>query len=126
MDSRIFGYLLNNNILFEINSKKLVQYQLKNQKQPFSFKVIALGETQSRLLIFFLENRKSGLIDKDTIMKNVWDKFSLSSSSQRLWQTVNELRKTLSYFGLEDDFIRNIHGSGYVIDKSKVLALFSR
>ena len=126
MDSRLFGYLINNNILFEINGKKLIQYEMGCQKQPFCFKVVVLGETQTRLLIFFLENRKSGLVDKNAIMENVWDKFGLSSSSQRLWQTINELRKTLSYFGIDDDFIRNVHGSGYVVDKSKVLSLFSR
>lgn len=126
MDSVIFGYLIDKNILFEINEKKLIQYQIETQTQPFFFKVIALNETQSRLLAYFIENRKVDLIDKDVILKNVWEDFSLSSSNQRLWQTVNDLKKKLSYFGLEDGFIRNIHGSGYIIDNSKVLELFSR
>lgn len=124
MDDRVFGYLLNNDVLFEVKGRKLIQYQVENLKQPFYFKVITLGETQSRLLIYFLENRKADLIDKDEVMENVWDKFCLSSSSQRLWQSVNDLRKTLSHFGLEEDFIKNIHGSGYMIDKNKISALF--
>ncbi|MEB6622474.1 winged helix-turn-helix domain-containing protein [Enterobacter roggenkampii] len=126
MDSRIFGYLLNKNILFDVNGRKLIQYQVDKPKQPFSFKVIALSETQGRLFSFLLENRKSDLIDKNDIMKNVWDKFSLSSSSQRLWQTVNDLRKTLEHFGLPGEFITNIHGAGYIVDKTKVIPLYSR
>ncbi|EAO4398012.1 hypothetical protein E5475_23470 [Salmonella enterica] len=125
MDS-IFGYMLDRNILFELSARKLIQYQIENHKQQFCFKVIALNETQSRLLAFLLENKDVDLIDKDLILKNVWDNFSLSSSNQRLWQTINDLRKMLSFFGLENDFIRNIHGAGYIIDNSKVLALFSR
>jgi len=126
MDSIIFGYLLNENILFEVASRKLVQYKSENTKQPFCFKVTVLNETQSRLLIFLLENSQIGIIDKDDVMKNVWDNFSLSSSSQRLWQTVNDVRKILSCFDLSDDFIKNIHGSGYVIDNTKVAVLYMR
>ncbi|HBQ2432084.1 TPA: helix-turn-helix domain-containing protein [Klebsiella aerogenes] len=126
MDSRIFGYLINKDILFEVNGRKIIQYQMDNYKQPFCFKVITLNETQCRLLAFLLENRKKSLIDKDDVMKNVWDNYNLSSSSQRLWQTVNDLRKTLDYFGIPGCFITNVHGSGYTIDKNNVLSLFSR
>ncbi|WP_258557400.1 winged helix-turn-helix domain-containing protein [Serratia fonticola] len=85
-----------------------------------SFKVVSLNETQSRLLTCLLTNRTSAVIYKDDIMKSVWDEFNLSSSNQRLWQTVNELRKKLSFIGLPDDFIANVHGMGYSVNNSKI------
>ncbi|MGM0513275.1 MAG: winged helix-turn-helix domain-containing protein [Pseudomonadota bacterium] len=88
-----------------------------------SFKVVSLNETQSRLLTCLLMNRTSAVIYKDDIMKSVWDEFNLSSSNQRLWQTVNELRKKLSFIGLPDDFIENIHGMGYAVNNSKIGSL---
>lgn len=79
---------------------------------------------QSRLLSFLLKNRKNEIINKDSIMKNVWDEFGLSSSNQRLWQEIKKLRKKLSAIGLCDDFILNVHGIGYSIDDKRVESLF--
>ncbi|WP_404413226.1 transcriptional regulator [Serratia aquatilis] len=87
------------------------------------FKIVSLNEIQSRLLTFLLLNRKENVINKDDILKSVWDEFSLSSSNQRLWQTINELRKKLSSIGLPADFIENVHGVGYSVCNSKVHSL---
>ncbi|ERK13392.1 hypothetical protein L580_4055 [Serratia fonticola AU-P3(3)] len=57
-------------------------------------------------------------------MKNVWEEINLSSSSQRLWHAINELRKKLASFGLPEDFIANVHGIGYSVDNQRVSSLF--
>ncbi len=123
MENRLYGFLLNDNVLFNIATRRLVHYAEELSEHNMSFKVVSLNETQSRLLTYLLMNRTSAVIYKDDIMKSVWDEFNLSSSNQRLWQTVNELRKKLSFIGLPDDFIANIHGMGYAVNNSKIGSL---
>ncbi|PVZ80246.1 hypothetical protein C9426_33190 [Serratia sp. S1B] len=119
-----YGFLLNGNVLFNISNRKLILYQEEGSELPFSIKIVSLNDTQSRLLSFLLHNRMDEIIDKDAIMKSVWDDFSLSSSSQRLWQSINDLRKKLSTVGIAEDIIINVHGIGYRIDESKVSSLY--
>lgn len=124
MERRIYGFLLDGKIIFDIGNKKIIQYSFDESESPMFFKVVSLNETQSRLLRYLLLNRHNTVIDKTDIMQRVWDANSLASSNQRLWQSINSLRKKLSYLGLEDEFISNVHGTGYSVDKEKVLALF--
>lgn len=100
MDNSLYGFLLNDDVLFNIATRRLVHYTEEVSEHFMSFKAVSLSETQSRLLTCLLTNRSSAVIYKDDIMTSVWDAFSLSSSNQRLWQTVNELRKKLSFIGL--------------------------
>lgn len=123
MSCETYGFLINDNVLFNISNRKLILYQEEGSELPFSIKIVSLNDTQSRLLSFLLHNRVDEIIDKDTIMKSVWDDYGLSSSSQRLWQSINDLRKKLSTVGITEDIIVNIHGSGYKVDESKVLLL---
>lgn len=123
MDNRLYGFLLNDSVLFNIATRRLVHYTDEHAEHTMSFKAVSLSETQSRLLTCLLENRANAVIYKHDIMKRVWDELSLSSSSQRLWQTVNELRKKLSFIGLPDDFITNVHGMGYAVNNSKIGSL---
>ncbi|EOY8407217.1 winged helix-turn-helix domain-containing protein [Enterobacter hormaechei] len=124
MDRGIYGYLLDEKILFDIAKKKIIHYSCDDGDGPIFFQVVSLNETQTRLLRFLLNNRNKDVICRTDIMKEVWDEFSLSSSSQRLWQSMNDLRKKLSSAGLPDDFITNIYGHGYSVDQSKILSLF--
>ena len=57
-------------------------------------------------------------------MRCVWDNENYSSSNQRLWQTMNDVRKKLSYIGMPETFIKNIYGNGYRIDDSIIMPLF--
>ncbi|VTR42672.1 Transcriptional regulatory protein, C terminal [Serratia fonticola] len=77
---------------------------------PCFFKVISLNEIQTRLLIYLLANSRDAVIYKNDIMRNVWEEINLSSSSQRLWHAINELRRKLASLGLPEDFIANVHG----------------
>jgi len=124
MERRVYGFLLDGKIIFDIGNKKIIQYSFDEAESPMFFKVVSLNDTQSRLLRFLLLNRDTAIIGKTDIMQRVWDANNLASSNQRLWQSINSVRKKLSYLGLKEDFISNVHGTGYSIDKDKVLALF--
>lgn len=124
MERRMYGFLLDEKILFDIGNKKIIHYSFDDSDFPMFIKVASLNETQTRLLRFLLVNRKDDVIDRSEIMKGVWDAFSQSSSSQRLWQSINDLRKKLASVGLSEDFITNVHGMGYSVDKNRVLSLF--
>jgi DNA-binding winged helix-turn-helix (wHTH) protein len=124
MEDLSYGFLIDNDIHFIIAYKKLMYYSDESDVSSMLFRVVSLNETQARLLLFLLENRKSEVIDKNHIMKSVWDEFGMSSSNQRLWQAINELRKKFSAIGLSGDLITNVHGIGYSVDNRRVMSLF--
>lgn len=123
MERKMYGFLIDERIIFDVGNKKVIHYSFDESDSPMFFKVVSLNDTQARLLRFLLVNRHQDIIDKSEIMLRVWDAWNLSSSNQRLWQSINTLRKKLSYLGVSDDFIKNVHGTGYSIDKNKVLSL---
>lgn len=125
MPSEVYGFIINGCVIFNIENRKLICYQDESADMAFSIKIVSLNDTQARLLSFLLHNRGDELIDKDNIMESVWDDFGLSSSSQRLWQSINDLRKKLSVVGIQNDIIINVHGAGYKIDHSQVLSLYA-
>lgn len=123
MENKVYGFLLNDNVLFNIATRRLFHYAKEFPEHTMSFKTVSLSEAQSRLLICLLTNHQNVIIHKDDILKSVWDEFNLPSSNQRLWQTVNELRKKLMFIGLPEDFIANVHGMGYSVNSSKIALL---
>lgn len=121
---KLYGFRLNNNVLFSIVNRRLFYYVDELSDRTMGFKTVSLSEAQSRLLICLLKNYKNTFIYKDEILRTVWDELNLPSSNQRLWQTLNELRKKLSFIGFPDDFIINVHGIGYSINSPKVELLY--
>lgn len=121
---RLYGFRLNGNVLFNIENRRLFHYVEEFSEHTMAFRTVSLSEAQSRLLICLLTNHKDVFIYKDDILKKVWDEFNLPSSNQRLWQTVNELRKKLAFVGFADDFIANVHGRGYSVNSLKIESLY--
>ncbi|QXN65197.1 winged helix-turn-helix domain-containing protein [Serratia fonticola] len=123
MDNRLYGYLLDDDIIFNIATRRFIHHKDEDADCHMFFKTTSLSETQTRLFIFLMKNRSHEVINKNDIFVNVWDEFKMSSSSQRLWQTVNDLRKKMSSIGLPDNFIESVHGMGYRIGSSHVREL---
>lgn len=123
MERRTFGFLLEERILFDISNKKIIHYSFDESDFPMFIKVVSLNDTQARLLKFLLVNRKDEVINRTDILHYVWDSFNLSSSNQRLWQSMNSLRRKLCSIGLPEDFITNVHGVGYSVDNTRILSL---
>ncbi|CAI1838546.1 winged helix-turn-helix domain-containing protein [Serratia fonticola] len=123
MEDNLHGFLIDEDIYFNVNHRRLMYFINEDEKHPMSFRLVFLNEMQTRLLSFLLENRKSEVISKNKILKNVWDEFGLSSSNQRLWQEIKKLKSKLSSIGLNDDLITNVRGVGYSVDNQRVKSL---
>ncbi|WP_114194430.1 winged helix-turn-helix domain-containing protein [Edaphovirga cremea] len=124
MESKAYGFLIDSDIQFDICNRRIFRYYEEISEHTLFFKVISLNEIQTRLLNFLLANSQDAIIYKSDIMKHVWDEINLSSSNQRLWHALNELKKKLSAMGLPEDFITNVHGIGYSVDNRRVMSLF--
>lgn len=125
-DDNVYAFIIDKKVIFDVPGKKLVYRQDESAELPFLIKMVSLSDTQSRLLNFMLINREKESFHKDELMVNVWDSFGMSSSYQRLWQSINDLRRKLSAIGLEDDIIISLKGVGYKINKQKIRCLYMR
>ncbi|MBL5859513.1 winged helix-turn-helix domain-containing protein [Serratia fonticola] len=123
MEDNLHGFLIDEDIYFNVNHRRLMYFINEGEEHPMSFRLVFLNEMQTRLLSFLLENRKNEVISKNKIMKNVWDEFGLSSSNQRLWQEIKKLKSKLLSIGLNDDLITNVRGVGYSVDNQRVKSL---
>lgn len=126
MQSKLHGFLIEKDIMFDIEKKRLLRFIDDASPGGFIIKVIYLNATLVRLLVLLLESRNDIVVSNDDILNNVWESNALSSSNQRLWHGIKELRQKLLAIGLPSDFILSVRGIGYVINSnSKVIPLFS-
>ncbi|WP_418343754.1 winged helix-turn-helix domain-containing protein [Serratia fonticola] len=93
-------------------------------EKNFSFCAVYLNDTMMQLFLYLLTHARKQSVIKDELFKHVWEKNNLSPSSQRLWQVTSKLNKQLELLGLPVDFIKNIKGTGYVINYEKILPLY--
>ncbi|EMH4163333.1 helix-turn-helix domain-containing protein [Pluralibacter gergoviae] len=122
-DEGIYGFLIDDRVLYDLKNSILIQYGIKDVDYPFYFKVVSLNKVQSRLLYFLLAQKNKNFVSKDEIMENVWEDVGLSSSTQKLWQSINDVRRKLSLFNLSGEIITNLHGIGYKIGNVKISSL---
>jgi len=123
--AKIYGYMIEPDIQVNIAQNRVINItQLSNEK---SRSVIKLRKTMMRLFLYLLEHADSNVIANEEILTNVWDKYGLSSSSQRLWQVMHCLRNKLSMLGISDDFITRTekdHVRGFCINKERVKPIY--
>ena len=81
-----------------------------------SEKGIPLRTTKARLLEYLLLKSGSEIITDQELLINIWDKYGLSSSSQRLWLVMRELKAILSGFNVSDDLFTRVENNGYLVD----------
>ncbi|WP_097103228.1 hypothetical protein [Serratia sp. JKS296] len=109
IDKTIYGYVINDIIFFDARRGCLWNIDAKNLGSNF-IKRVVLRKTTNRLLIFLLFNCVSNLtpMNVNTLMFNVWDKYDLQSSNQRLWQAVKFLNfKIMELGGPRELFFRS-------------------
>lgn len=122
---RLFGYVIEKDIQVHIFQNKVIN--IKQLTSNNNQSVVLMRETMMRLFIYLLENSKGNIIQHEDILLNVWDKYGLSSSSQRLWQVMKSLRDKLARLGLSEDFITRVESGplrGYHIAENKVKAIY--
>lgn len=121
---KVFGYVIENDIQVNIIQNRVINI---SQLSRNNSSVVQMRKTMMRLFIYLLENAEGQIIQREDILLNVWDKYGLSSSSQRLWQVMQCLRKKLSQIGLSEDFITRVEKGpqrGYQIAGNKVRAIY--
>lgn len=125
MENKLFGFLIDEETLLDITKRRLVRFTDTSSVNSMTIRVVSLNVTMARLLTLLLITGSESIISKNDILNNVWEGHNLSSSSQRLWHAINELRKKLSAVGISDDFILNVRDAGYSINNQyRVTSLF--
>ncbi|MEE4448618.1 hypothetical protein [Serratia sp. C2(1)] len=118
----IFGYLIAENVLFDIKKYNLININCKKIKSVSTFS--GMRETMSRLLIYLLENCTREHISIEDILFNVWDKYDLQSSTSRLWQVMQTLKINLNEIGVPQNFITQTNSNAYTIKTDLVRVLY--
>ncbi|MEN0581395.1 hypothetical protein AAIG39_20670 [Phytobacter palmae] len=122
MNKEIFGYHIFPDIYFELEKKSLINVSQKHMTQRTN--VVFLRDTMFRLLVFILENAGEGIIYDATILLEVWDRYGLSSSNQRLWQVMSALKNKLRMTNAPEDLIMRVDSKGFFVRKDLITVLY--
>lgn len=106
---KLLGYRIDNRLYYSVENKTLISLD-------GSEKSIPLRTTKARLLEYLLLKSGSKIITDQELLINIWDKYGLSSSSQRLWLVMRELKAILSGFNVSDDLFTRVENNGYLVD----------
>lgn len=123
-DIKLYGFVIDKDIQLDIANKRLIRITTETPGNLIYFGSVSLSETMTRLLVFLLKNSNENEISKEDILVSVWETNNLTSSTQRLWQTIKELRVKLEAIGLSDDFIVSVKGCGYALNSDRITPLF--
>lgn len=116
MERVLAGYYIGRDIRFELEHRKLSSITFKGQEY-------ILRDTMMRLFVYLLKNANGKIVCNEDILFHVWDQHSLKSSSQRLWQVMQQLKIKLIALGAPHDFIMRVegfNGKGYTL-KSEII-----
>lgn len=123
-DNKLFGFIIDHDIQLDIANKRLFRITTEASGNLIYFGAVSLSDTPTRLLVFLLNRASDAYISKEDILCDVWEGNDLTSSTQRLWKTIKELRLKLEAIGLANDFIVNVKGAGYSLNCSSITPLF--
>jgi DNA-binding winged helix-turn-helix (wHTH) protein len=101
-------YIINLNVIFDPDNRVLT---LKNDIQQS----IELSKPATRLLSELLSNNKVNL-ERDDILKNVWEDYGFSPSNASLNNHISELRKAFTNLGISKDIIFTVPRVGFRMD----------
>jgi len=124
MKDKIYGFLIDEEVLLDITKRRMVRFTDVSSINSMTIRVVSLNVTLVRLLTLLLTNKNETIISKNDILFYVFGRDNPSSSSQRVWHAINELKQKLSAIGLPDDFILNVRNSGYLINNHQISVLF--
>jgi len=123
MGYRLYGFMIGNEIHFDISNRRLYRLTGSHTEKSIAFASIYFNETMLRLFLYLLINGRTKPVPKDELFEEIWEAHDLSPSTQRLWQVLHNLNNKL---GLPEDFIRNIKGRGYTINYPDVIPVYYR
>ena len=126
MGYRLYGFMIGNDIHFDITNRRLYRLTGSLNDNSIAFASIYFNETMLRLFLYLMINGRKAPITKEELFEEIWEAHNLSPSTQRLWQVLHNLKNKLKLLGLPDDFIRNIKGCGYIITYQNVIPVYYR
>nr|NEG51005.1 helix-turn-helix domain-containing protein [Pantoea agglomerans] len=112
------GYLIEGNVVYLHKTKRLICLNGYGED-------IILRKTMAHVLEYLFENATIDVVTDSELMENVWDKHGLSSSTQRVWQVMSNLKSKFFFLGLSDDVILRVSKKGYLLKGDSVERLFS-
>ncbi|NEG59302.1 helix-turn-helix domain-containing protein [Pantoea agglomerans] len=112
------GYLIEGKVVYLHKTKRLICLNGYGED-------IILRKTMSHVLEYLFENATVDVVTDSELMENVWDRHGLSSSTQRVWQVMSNLKSKLFFLGLSDDVILRVSKKGYLLKSDSVERLFS-
>ncbi|SFD41639.1 winged helix-turn-helix domain-containing protein [Pragia fontium] len=124
MNMKLHGFLIGSDIQVDIDNKRLIRISSENSYKILNLSAVVLKDTVMKLLIFLLTHASDHIVSNEEILQKVWEENNLSSSNQRLWQVVTELKEKLSLIGMPQDFIINRRGEGYKINSTRITPLY--
>ncbi|CNG95590.1 Uncharacterised protein [Yersinia thracica] len=128
MENRLFGFIIDNDIQFDIANKRLTRISAVYPERSMIMGAVALNDVMVRFLKCLLTRVAKGepAVSKEIFLKEVWEDHNLVASSQQLWKTIRELRFKLISIGLNQDFIFNFGKVGYALKSHAITPLFYR
>lgn len=76
---------------------------------------VTMAPSSNRLFLILISNHGSP-VERDEILKSVWDEYGLRSSNSNLNQYISMLRKQLVQVGLPEDTIITIPKVGFMLN----------
>ncbi|HEI8504915.1 TPA: hypothetical protein SLF17_002060 [Serratia marcescens] len=122
MSKTIFGYLITQSVLFDIEAGRLIN--LRDLSSEERVPCVSMHRTMILLLEFILERRDEEAIAIDEILYHVWDRNYLQSYSQRLWKVMKDLKGKLKSVGVKVDFIVKKNKHSYRVNGSLVTPIY--
>lgn len=126
MGYRLYGFMIGDDIHFDIANRRLYRLTGSLTDNSIAFASIYFNETMLRLFLYLMINGRKEPISKEELFEEIWEAHNLSPSTQRLWQVLHNLKNKLKLLGLNDDFIHNIKGRGYIINNPDVTPVYYR
>lgn len=122
MTLQAYGFLIDNSIYIDI--KKGCIFRIESEKDEKPMGVLYLNDTMMSLFVYLLKNARERHVNKEEVLKHVWDEHNLSSSGTRLWQVFTSLMDKLALLNLPDSLIAYEKRKGYFINHENILTLY--
>lgn len=79
----------------------------------------------SELLSYLMQHAEKGVITDDKIIYNVWERNNLLGTHSRLWQVMQNLKRSLNKVGIETELFIRVRGKGYYLRSDIITPLYT-
>lgn len=121
----MFGCLVNDELIVDFNNSRLIRIQTNKAEKSFLIGAVMVSDSVINLLRFILVDvDEETVVSKELILNNLWDKDFNSSSTQKLWMVMKELKQKLNAIGIQNELIVKVSHSQYKKADVSIRGLF--